>query len=87
MLSYVQETEIDKELSQEINDIENIIEPERFIERHYGWRMAEDMAGKDSCAQKAKGEADEVHEASPPKFLFEEILKDTPTANMDKQLR
>ena len=84
MLSYVQETQIDKELNQEIDDIANIIEPQKFIEKHYGGRMeAMDRSGS---VKRAQSSAEEAHDAGPPKFLFEEILKDTPTANIGKQL-
>lgn len=82
MLSYVQETQIDKELNQEINDIANIIEPERFIEKHYGERM--ETTSKEGPVKRAQSRAEETHDAGPPKFLFEEILKDTPTTNIGK---
>lgn len=86
MLSYVNESQIDKELNREMNDIANIIEPGRFIERHYGEKMTDEAVAKEGPTNRAQSRIEESYDAGPPKFLFEELLKDTPTANLGKQL-
>lgn len=59
MLSYVNESQIDKELNREMNDIANIIEPGRFIERHYGEKMTDEAVAKEGPTNRAQSRIEE----------------------------
>jgi len=57
MLDYVQGTQIDDQLKQEVADIADIIEPEKFIEKHYSKQMKEQKARKSPDKSKKSSRA------------------------------
>lgn len=87
MLDYVQETQMDDQLQREVADIADIIEPEKFIKKHYPKEVEKAKKSNDKAKLLLEGDKAEAGQAmdsgEPPKFLFEEILKEPVLAPKD----
>lgn len=54
MYDYVQEKGIDKEMKQGVTDIADIIEPEKFIKKHYSNKLSKESSKKSDLKSNRK---------------------------------
>ena len=76
------DSKMQKEL-QNIANINDIIQPQKFVERHF---QVPEQSGSTPGKNVASADARASFDIEPPQYMFESILKEKPVAVQKKEL-